>query len=401
MRQVYFHIRKRTGEKDTHVIRNIASQRDVFQSWHVAVLRDYQQFPRKTTNKKLAQKLAEDYEAVARNHITEAQVCRVLGDLHRMTTGVVLGSITVRGYLNQWLKAKNGTVSDSTKLAYESAVREFCEFLGERADLELLYLTTGDIAGFRDHVASTRVPATANNRLKILRVAFQQAWRDGIIDDNPAAKVPMMKASRCDTERRAFTLPELKKLLGAATGEWRGLILFGVYTGQRLGDIVRLHWSNVDLQTDTVALTTQKTQRRQILPIAKPLRRWLDEQKDLNEVGNTVIFPSLFAQIVKTGRVGPLSNQFYELLTEAGLVSSRSHKKNADRDGRNGRRTQSNLSFHSLRHTATSLMKNAGVSPAIVQKFVGHDSKAVSQHYTHIELAALRKATEALPEITD
>ena len=93
--------------------------------------------------------------------MTEAQVRRLLGDLHRMTTGGVLGSTTVRGYLNQWLKAKTGTVSDSTKLAYESAVREFCEILGERADLELLYLTTGDIAGFRDHVASTRVPATA------------------------------------------------------------------------------------------------------------------------------------------------------------------------------------------------------------------------------------------------
>ena len=44
-------------------------------------------------------------------------------------------------------------------------------------------------------------------------------------------------------------------------------------------------------------------------------------------------------------------------------------------------------------------MKNAGVSPAIVQEFVGHDSKAISQHYTHIELAALRQAAEALPKL--
>lgn len=197
-----------------------------------------------------------------------------------MTTGVTLGSTTGRRYLDRWLKAKNGTVSDSTRLAYESAVREFCEFLGERADLEVLYLTTGDIAGFLDHVASTRVPATANNRLKILRVAFQQAWRDGVIDDNPAAKAPMMKTSRSDTKRRAFTLPELKKLLGVARGEWRGLILFGVYSGQRLSDIVRLRWSNVDLETDTLALTTQKTRRRQILPIARPLRRWVGRAEE-------------------------------------------------------------------------------------------------------------------------
>jgi hypothetical protein len=46
-------------------------------------------------------------------------------------------------------------------------------------------------------------------------------------------------------------------------------------------------------------------------------------------------------------------------------------------------------------------MKSAGVSPAVVQEFVGHDSKAVSQHYTHIELKALKKAGEALPTLFD
>ena len=36
--------------------------------------------------------------------------------------------------------------------------------------------------------------------------------------------------------RRPFKLTEIQSLLKAATGEWRGLILFGPYTGQRLGD---------------------------------------------------------------------------------------------------------------------------------------------------------------------
>ena len=57
------------------------------------------------------------------------------------------------------------------------------------------------------------------------------------------------------------------------------------------------------------------------------------------------------------------------------------------------------LSFHALRHTATSLMKNAGVSSAIVQEFIGHDSPAINAHYTHIETSALRKAAESLPDV--
>jgi site-specific recombinase XerD len=52
-----------------------------------------------------------------------------------------------------------------------------------------------------------------------------------------------------------------------------------------------------------------------------------------------------------------------------------------------------------LRHTATSLLKNAGISSSVVQEFVGHDSATVSQNYTHIETESLRKAANALPDL--
>ena len=57
------------------------------------------------------------------------------------------------------------------------------------------------------------------------------------------------------------------------------------------------------------------------------------------------------------------------------------------------------LTFHSLRHSATLILKNAGVSPAVVQEFIGHDSKAVSQNYTHIEMEAMRRATDLMPDV--
>ena len=351
----------------------------------------------KTTNRKLAQKLADDYEAAARSKMTEAQVRRVLSDLHKMNGGSTVGSTTVRSYFDQWVKAKTGSISAATKSAYESTARDFCDFLADRANTQMLYISKTDIAAFRDQIAATRASATVNNRLKILRVAFQQAWRDGFIDDNPAAKVPVLRATAEGASRRAFTLTELQTLIQAAEGEWKGVILFGLYIGQRLGDIVRLRWENFDLETNSLALTTRKTHRRQILPLAAPLRQWVNRQN--RKSGKEFVFPALAEQVGPTGSVGALSNNFYDLMASVKLVEPRSHHKKTDANGRNGRRAQSEVSFHSLRHTATSLMKNAGVSPAIVQEFVGHDSKAISQHYTHIELAALRQAAEALPKL--
>lgn len=351
----------------------------------------------KTTNKKVAQKLADSYETAARAMMTEAQVRRVLSDLHKMHGGTAVSSVTVRSYFDQWIKAKSGSISPATKTAYESTARDFCEFLADRADVQMLYISKVEIAAFRDNIASTRTSSTANNRLKILRVAFQQAWRDGFIDDNPAAKVPILKINSEGASRRAFTLEELKKLIKVAEGDWKGTILFGLYTGQRLGDIVRLRWENIDLKTSTLALTTRKTHRRQILPLATPLRQWIEKRDRKTE--KEYVFPALAEQVGPTGNVGALSNDFYDLMVSVKLVSPRSHQKKEGASGRNGRREQNELSFHSLRHTATSLMKNSGISPAIVQEFVGHDSKAISQHYTHIELAALQQAAESLPKL--
>jgi len=112
------------------------------------------------------------------------------------------------------------------------------------------------------------------------------------------------------------------------------------------------------------------------------------------------IHPRAFASVVKSGKAGTLSRQFYEAMASAGLVAAKKHRA-ADENaaGRSGRREVSEISFHALRHTATSLLKNAGVSPAIVQDIIGHESAAISANYTHIEGEAKRATLEKLPDI--
>jgi hypothetical protein len=44
-------------------------------------------------------------------------------------------------------------------------------------------------------------------------------------------------------------------------------------------------------------------------------------------------------------------------------------------------------------------MKNAGISPAIVQDIIGHESVAISQNYGRIDEAAKRTALSAIPAV--
>ncbi|MBK8000440.1 MAG: tyrosine-type recombinase/integrase [Verrucomicrobia bacterium] len=57
------------------------------------------------------------------------------------------------------------------------------------------------------------------------------------------------------------------------------------------------------------------------------------------------------------------------------------------------------MSFHALRHTAVSLLKNAGVSDAVARDIAGHESVEVSARYTHIEPAVKREALAKLPTL--
>ena len=277
-------------------------------------------------------------------------------------------------------------------------VDQFKAYLGARAKIDVAHVTAKDLLGFRDDLAKRLATGSVNLSLKILRGAFAQAKRDGLLDVNEAERVSLLK--RNDRfERRPFTLEELKRILEAANDEWRGMIMFGVYTGQRLGDIAGLCWSNVDLQRAELRLVTEKTGRRQLLPLAAPLLRFI-ETLPAGDDPDAPLFPAAHAVLQRNKTAGMLSNQFYGILVAAGMAPKKSHKADPEKGkGRSARRQRNEISFHSLRHTATSLLKNAGVSEAVAMEFVGHDSASVSRNYTHIDTETLRKAAEKLPDI--
>jgi integrase len=196
-------------------------------------------------------------------------------------------------------------------------------------------------------------------------------------------------------ERRAFKVSELKKLLAVCGDDWKTAVMVGIYSGLWLGDIQSLTWANIDLQQKELTIRTQKTGRLQNLPLAKPLLRHI-ESLPAGDDPKAPLCPSFQGKAVSW-----LSNQFFEVMASAGLVQSRGdHQKKDDKSGRSARRQLSDISFHALRHTATSLLKNAGVSDVVARDIVGHESAAVSANYTHIDDDTKRAALDKLPDVT-
>jgi integrase len=203
---------------------------------------------------------------------------------------------------------------------------------------------------------------------------------------------------RDGSRRRGFTIPEIRRVLGVANEEWKSLVYFGLYSGQRIGDLTRLTWQNVDLERDEIRFVSRKTGRTMIIPIAPPLRAQI-EKLPARDNPHEPLHPRAFASVEKSGGVKTLSRQFYELLADAGLTKPKVHRRSEDALGRDGRRELSQLSFHSLRHSATSLMKNAGINSSVVMDIIGHESEAISAHYTHVDEATKRRAIASLPKV--
>jgi integrase len=143
-----------------------------------------------------------------------------------------------------------------------------------------------------------------------------------------------------------------------------------------------------------IRIKTRKTGKRLAIPIAPALKAHIESVPVARE---DYLHPKAAATVTSQKRSGTLSNQFADLLARAGLRDKAPHRSKGK--GRDAKRSSNGLSFHALRHTAVSLLKDAGIPEAVVMELVGHDSEAMSPHYMHVGTEALAKAVAALPEI--
>jgi integrase len=351
----------------------------------------------RTTDRRKAQKLAEHFEAAYARKRTARQIREVMATAYSEITGEQLVNKSFRSFSQSWLAAKRHEVAESTLDFYRKAADKFLAHLGALADVDLAEITREHVLDFRNREAEKFAPKTVNHDLKAVKMLFLSARRDGLIADNPAEDVKTVAQRGEKRSRRPFSVEELRSVLSVADDEWRSMILFGLYTGARLSDIASLTWENIDLSVKELRFIVRKTGKTIILPLDGPLAAHVEKLSSA-DLPRTPLHPRAFAIVEKQGKTGHLSNQFADLLAQAGLRKKQAHRKVSDKGERRCRRN-GDISFHSLRHTAVTLLKEAGIPQAVVMELVGHDNEEMSQHYTRVGRTALQGAARAFPDL--
>jgi integrase len=248
----------------------------------------------------------------------------------------------------------------------EQLLKPLKEFF--RAERQLADITPPDIEGYKLHRRKQVSGATVNRELALLKHMFNLAinW-DLHLGSNPLRKVKFFQ--EINTGFRVLSQEEETRLLRNATPAIQDIILYGLNTGSRIGEIFSLRWQHVDLDKGLINMFSQKTQKVCVVPINREVRRIL-EFWSLGRKNEFVFYNQ------KTGE------PFVDL--DAGLQLA---CEKAEISG---------VTWHTLRHTFASRLLELGADIMTVKELLGHSSVVVTMRYTHSNLASKVVAVEKL-----
>lgn len=346
-----------------------------------------------------AKAVAEAFERAARGELRrETDIRDTLLSLVEMAGGPRLRPQTAEEFFHAWVEDAEAVGKAGTTLArYRQVRRDFLAHLGDKARAPAENITAEDVKGFTHELAARgRASKTVSNVLKILRIPFAEACRMGRLTFNPAAAVK--PPSVVSVERAAFTPGEIDALLAAAEGvehgaEWVTAIHLGYFAALRLGDATGLRWGAVDFTRKVIAFTPEKTRGRG-REVEIPMHPRLEARLlrlPAPDNPEALVTPNL---ALRAGGRAAASKAFAKIAHAAGIDNVRKRSQ-----AREGGRTVSTKSFHSLRHSLTSHLAAAGVAPEVRMKFTGHTDTRTHAGYTHLEIENLRAELAKLPAL--
>ena len=349
-------------------------------------------------NKAAAMQIAEAYERAGKG---EASTEALAAALHAVGDTLSKANIvTAREYLTSY---RPGGLPQSQSNALR-AVALFLAFLTKR---KLDMFALADVKRkhceeFLGELLQEVAEGTVKTHRARLAAAFNAAVKDEVITVNPFTHVSMAEVvnryspetkGKDKTERETFTTEELQTIFYRFPQPYCDLAAVSYYTaGQRLNDCVHLKWEQVDFENELIRFCTQKTAKRLVLPLMPELRRRLEKRRALTtDKENPYVFPALVMQAAKTR--GGASVQFGSLVKAFGIVKE---QPAVVKKGR--RRNQSPKTFHCIRNTAITRLREGGVPADVSRSVVGHDSEAVERAYYRPSAGAQMNALNVLAE---
>ena len=326
-----------------------------------------------------------------------------------------------------WKDLKRG-LKDNTfenyKYMYETFVRN------QIGDKRISMLKKSDIKRFYNYLADERglKPATIDNIHTVLHQVLDMAVDDDYIRNNPSNNVlkELKQSHIFKTEkRRGLTRPEQELFLSylkdtPSVQNWYPVFAVMVGTGLRVGELTGLRWCDVDIEEGTIDVNhtlvyydhrtsegkrgcyfnvnTPKTEagNRQVpmLDFVKEAFLMEKERQDMLDVHCEAMVDG-YTDFIFINRFGQPQHQ--STLNKAIRRIIRDCNDEQFLKDDNPKVLLPHFSCHSLRHTFTTRMCEAGVNVKVIQDTLGHkDISTTLNIYTDVTKELKRSEFEGL-----
>ena len=211
-----------------------------------------------------------------------------------------------------------------------------------------------------------RSPNTVDRELALISKIFSLAVDYKYLDDSPCRRVKFFHVK--PTEKKVITKEDEEKLLAVIddNDRLRFIVQFGLQTGMRRGELMKLKWADIDFEKELICIPAQitKANKARVLPLMPEVQKILSSIRE-KDSSREEIFTGWKATL------GGISGRFKKACEEAGLAG---------------------YSFHCMRHTFSTRLKDAGIHPYVVRDWLGHQSIEMTNHYTHATPSLMREA---------
>ncbi|MBA2681865.1 MAG: site-specific integrase [Ktedonobacteraceae bacterium] len=292
---------------------------------------------------------------------------------------------TIGDFFEAWQVAVSPSVKPKTAQYYANYLRRYT---GDLQQLTLTQLKPQHLQKLYASLLAKGLSSTTVRHLHaVLHRAFASAVKQGIFVQNMCDLVDAPRIAR--TEMHVFNAEQAKRFLAAIQGNrYEALFALALGTGMRQGELLGLTWENVDLDkgivyvqrnmqwiNKTYLLQEPKTNKsRRMIFVGPFLRDILVSHKERQHYHMQVLGESWKPspwKLVFTNSTGgvlhpsPLVHHNFEpILVKAGLPKIR---------------------FHDLRHSAATLLLEAGINPKVVSEMLGHSSVSITLSlYAHV-----------------
>ena len=269
----------------------------------------------------------------------------------------------VRGVFISQKEAENTTLAEaleryereisSRKKGYGREKTRIKNWMGhDLAKRSLASIRGSDMAHYRDaRIKSGYASNTVRLELAVLSHLFETARKEWGMEglSNPVKSIRM--PSPPEGRDRRLRTGELEKLLENTTEEMGRIIRFALETGMRRSEITGMTWESLDLKKRVVTLSETKNGTKRIVPLSQESIRILSGMpRRING---------------KVWGVAPdtISQDFAQACHKSEIKG---------------------LTFHDLRHEATSRFFEKGLNPMQVSAITGHKTLQMLKRYTHL-----------------